>query len=174
MTNTMKITVAELEAMLASLKPGANIITLSMATTPRMRKTGNMYFGKVRKHATANVQIQADYERAINAQRTREGKPSDFKAQPRVWGERIGNTCLIDNNGRKYMAFRALRCLRSTLRDLQGHFLPENVVEAIKGFIYVSKSKTQKTDVEIIWRTVALENVRRININKKRYEVVQG
>jgi len=174
MTNTTKITVAELETMLAGLGKGANIITVGMATVPRMRKTGNPWFGNVRKHAIAHVQIQADYENAVNAQRRKEGKADDFQAQPRVWGERVGDTCLIDNKGRKYMAFRALRCLKSTLRDLQGHFLPADDVAAIKTFVYVSKSKTQQTDTEVMWRTVALDNVRRININRKRYKVVQG
>ena len=172
MTNTTKITVAELETMLMDLKPGANFITVGMATVPRMRKTANPFFGKVRKHATVNVQIQADYENAVNAQRTREGKTANFDAKPRVWGERVGDTCLIDNKGRKYMAFRAMRCLKSTLRDLQGRFLSLGDLESVKGFIYVSKSKRQKTDVEIIWRTVALDNIRRININKTRYEIV--
>ena len=172
MTNT--ITVADLETKLAALPKGANIITVQMATVPRMQKTGNPYFDKVRKYAIANVQIQADYENAVNAQRRKEGKADDFKAQPRVWGERIGNTCLIAHKGRKYMAFRALRCLKSTLRDTRGRFLCDTAIEHIKTFMYVSKSKTQKVDTEIVWRTVALDNVRRININRERYEVVQG
>jgi len=167
------ITVEQLETMLADLKPGANMITIGMATTPKMRKTGNDYFGKIRKHATANVQIQLDYERAVNAQRVREGNTDIFKAQPRTWGERVGKTCLIEHKGKKYMAFRALRCLKSTLRDLEGHFLTNDVLETVKGFMSKSKSKTQKTDKEIVWRTVSLDNVTRININKKRYKIIE-
>ena len=171
MRTITKITVSELETILRNLPAGGNFVSVQMATDPKMRKTGNPFFGRVKKHAIVNCQIQADYENAVNAKRTREGLTADFQAAPRTWGQRIGNTCLIEHKDKMYMAFRALKCLKTTYRDLQGRFLPRRDVESLKDYLQKSTSNRQQTDTEIVWRTVTLDNIRRININKQRFEI---
>jgi len=167
-----KITVAELEAMLLSLPKRANIITIQTATPLKMRKTDNPHYGQVFKHSTVNVQIQSDYENAVNLRRAKEGKPADFIAQARTWGERVDDTCVVEHKGTKYMAYRALRCLKTKLRDPRGRFVSRNAL--LRWIPQAGKAKKQGLENEIIWRTPKLQNIRRININRKRFEIVQG
>lgn len=67
----------------------ATPITIVTSTVPKMRKTGNQYYDRIRKITVANVFANCNYEAAVNRQREREHKEQDFVVQPRAFGTRI-------------------------------------------------------------------------------------
>lgn len=172
-----KITVNKLKDVLLNMKSGANFVTVQTITPLDMNKGGrggvpvNPFTDKgIMKVATVNCQLQSDYENAVNAQLKREGKPANFVAAARVWGKRVGDTCVVEHNGEHYMAYRAIKCLKTRLIDSKGHFVSE---AALAPWIKEkSPNARQGTDKEIIWRTPKLSNIRRIHINKKKFEIV--
>jgi|GEM_PF-2882154 len=170
MKRAKTISLEKLEEMLMGLEgQRANIVTIQTVTPLDMRKTDNPYIGRVFKVATVNCQIQSDYENAVNNRRAKEGKPADFVAQVRTWGTRVGKSCVVEHKGEKYLAYRALRCLKTKLQDGQGRFVSPEVVAPFVP--QKSKPKKQGLDDVIIWRTPKLRNIRTININRKRYKV---
>ena len=179
MAKYKKITVAELKKKLLNLSKGANIVTVQTITPAKMNKGGrggvavNPFIDKgIQKVSMINCQLQSDYENVVNNQLAREGKAKTFTAAARVWGSRVNDTSVVEHNGEFYMAYRALKCLRTRLMDAKGRFVSE---DAVKPWISKpSKAKRQGTDTEIVWRTPKLSNIRKIHINRKRYEVVQG
>lgn len=175
MAKRTRITVGKLKELLLGLRPGANIVTIETGTIDFMNKGGkggmpvNPFLGEVTKFSTVNCQVQSDYENAVNAQRNREGKQADFVAQAPLWGKRIGRTCVVEHKGTFYLAYRALRCLTVTYRNRKGY--PIAKADIAPWFKKKGKSR-QGTDNEIIWRKPKLSNIRKININRKRYVVV--
>ena len=53
-------------------------------TEPKMRKTGNEYYGRITKITDANVFVNCRYEDAVNRALAREGKESNFVAGERA------------------------------------------------------------------------------------------
>ena len=175
MAKRTRITVEKMKELLLAMPSGANIVTIETATSDFMNKGGrsgvpeNPFLGKVKKFATVNCQVQSDYENAVNARRTKEGKAADFVAQAPLWGTRIGRTCVVEHKGTFYLAYRALRCFKVFYRNEKGH----SVAKATIAQWFKKKSKSrQNVDDEIIWRKPKLSNIRKININRVRYEVV--
>ncbi|MBK8583851.1 MAG: hypothetical protein IPL86_19180 [Flavobacteriales bacterium] len=70
-------------------------ISLRAVVEPEMRKTCNPFHGRVLKVVTAAGSINFRYSRVVNSQRIREGKPADFKAKMRQWGEKLDDCPLI-------------------------------------------------------------------------------
>lgn len=173
-----KITDVELRDKLLGLSKGGNFVTIQTITPIVMNKGGrggtavNPFLDDgIQKISTVNCQLQGDYENAVNKQLEREGKPNTFTSAARVWGSRVNGTSVVEHNGEYYMAYRALKCLKTRMMDSEGHFVSEKTITP-----WVRKksaSKRQGTDTEIVWRTPKLANIRKIHINGKRFEVVQ-
>jgi len=165
-----KITVDELRHSLEELPAGATFVSVVQVTPADMNKTNNPFYGKVFKVAKLQGVLDGDYTKAVNRQRLREGKAADFVSQPRKWGQRVGDTCLIEHKGTYYLEVRVLRTLRSRLVDESGRFMAKSKVAA---FLKAeSGAPQQDLDKEIVIRTPKLENLRRIAIKGQRFEIV--
>lgn len=89
----------------------ADVVTIVAENSPRLRKTGNPFSGRVRKVSRLNGVIGFDYENVVNRQRARHGDPEAFEAQPRTWGQRVANTPLVEHNGQFYLEVKVERTL---------------------------------------------------------------
>jgi hypothetical protein len=96
---------------------GSNKIALTSIHKANLRKTNNPYY-PVLKIGQSTGKFGVSYEKSMNQQRKREGKPEDFKAGGRPWGDRFTKAIVI-HRGEPYL---------SILRDY------------VKPYIYVSKS----------------------------------
>lgn len=61
---------------------GSAFIGVVCKTIPKMRKTNNPYYDKIVKVSHFTAQVNFDYENAVNNQREREGKKTDFESMP--------------------------------------------------------------------------------------------
>jgi len=167
-----KITRSKLVELLKALPKSNTFMSVMTTTEPKMRKTGNPWLSRgVKKTATVTGCLHFNYENNVNAQRAREDKSEDFVVQARTWGQRVGDTCLIEHKGNMYLEYRALRCLRSRYFS-EGKRIAKSVLDA---WLYKSGgSVKQDLRKDIVVRTPRIENIRRININKKKYEVVDN
>jgi len=166
-----KITRSALVEMLKSLPKSNTFVGVTMTTVPRMRKTNNPWFGRVRKTSTVTGCVHYNYESNVNAQREREGKPEDFVIQAPSWGERVGDTCIIEHKGKLYIDLRVLRCLRNRY-FADGTRISKDTIDAWLQKSGPSKKQDLKKDVVV--RRPEIVNLRRINVNKERYEVIDG
>jgi hypothetical protein len=77
------ITHAQLIALLMGIDH-AQPVGLVTRTEPKMRKTGNEFYGRVTKITEANVFANTNYQDRINRQLAREGKEANFVAGERA------------------------------------------------------------------------------------------
>lgn len=77
------ITHAQLLEILQQLDH-AQPVGIVTRTEPKMRKTGNDYFGRITKITEANVFTNCDWERRVRKAQEREGKDTTFQAGARA------------------------------------------------------------------------------------------
>lgn len=156
------------EFVCAEIQNGTFGVVINTETEPRMRKTNNPYFGRVRKITRmTNVAIGYNYENVVNARLGREGKENDFQAEK--------------PNGKHWVCFPNILAsdkdesqlyLRTTMRKntesksvytLDGQVVTDTALLAeIKSFIYTSSKPTNQglnEGNEVIVRDFKLENV---------------
>ena len=151
------------------LTKGATIITVVAETAPRMRKTDNPYFGRVKKVAVVNGMINYNYEGNVNRQREREGSETDFRASAPAWGERVGDSCIIECKGRRYLDFRLLNTLevkyicdgKEVAKAEIEKFLPSR-----------KKNASQGLDKVVKVCRYALDSIRELHFNRQIIKAV--
>lgn len=77
---TKTCSVADIHDALDNIR-GSRIMDIVTMTEPGMRKTDNPYHGRVVKVAVNNVQVNFDYENAVNNRLSKEGADSNFEAK---------------------------------------------------------------------------------------------
>jgi hypothetical protein len=166
------ITVAELEAILASRK-GATIATIVAETEPTMKKTNNPFVGAT-KISRVNGMINWHYENAVNKQREKEGHEEVFFSAPRQWGERIKRedgtlTPLVRHKGKAYLELKVQNSLGYEYRH-NGAVVP---AEMINPFLPQKKEGArQEVEKIIVLRDYALENIRQIVLDGQTIDIV--
>lgn len=159
---------SELVALLSGGK-GGRFVTLTTRTMPRMKKTGNPYFGRVERVAKRNGQIGVDYQNSVNNQLGREGKDTDFEAYPLPWGEHH-NAYFVAHKGNFYLKYKP----KSTLADIwvDTETGEELSVDKLQEFLPKQSESRQGTDNEIQWRTIAVDSISQIAVDGETYELV--
>lgn len=76
------------------------VISITHESTPSMLKTNNPYLEVIRQK-TVTGQINFSYEGQMNEEMPEGFK--NFKAGPRVWGQRIKHCPLIEHKGKLYL-----------------------------------------------------------------------
>ena len=72
----------QVEIVSQALKAGQFGYEIVTATEPKMNKTSNVYYGRVKKISVyKNAMIGCSYGNVVNARRESEGKATDFEAQ---------------------------------------------------------------------------------------------
>ena len=146
----------------------AKIITV---TEPGMRKTGNPYAGEVTKKTTSNVILNFDYEKDVNRTRALEGKEFDFEAKSRKWGEHLGNSPLITDNGKLYLNCR-FKSVESTEyfhndQPISKSVIQEWLQEKKSGAAYQGLDEEH----EVVVRTYKLVSLKEIEVNGEHYVI---
>lgn len=171
----IKITLSQLVTMLLTWNFGAQPATIQYGTTPKIKKEGKLRFGDIFKLGAVNCIIDYDFEKAVNRQLKREGLEENFVVSS-LWngkGEHVNRRLIrhIDTD-MKYLAYKHERTLRSLHFDSALNFIPTVM---LKPFFYAtSKPKNQGVAKVIKPRTLKLENIRKIKMMKKTYEIIPG
>jgi len=140
-----------------------------------INKKGNRFWDKpnkswlVEKCSDLNGIFASDYEKGVR-------KASDdpnFVAQEHPWGAHYKGSKVImikkseigsDNPSRFYAAWRPLRADNVTYRwRVNGEALSETETAELLSF------KTKKPSTPIVWRTVAIDNIVELKMDKVRY-----
>jgi hypothetical protein len=168
------MTVNQLIALFMGFR-GAAPATIVTATEPKMRKTGNPYYGRVTKLATANVFVNFIYGNAVNRQRLREGGAGDFRPEPRAWGERIEGTGLVrhvkagEGITRYYLEVRYLDSGAKVSYILDLGSRSERPIELAEFAEFVpdraSSAEHQGVRKEIVMRDVEVRNIVSLRFN---------
>lgn len=154
--------IAKLESVRGSL-----MMTVSVSVEPKMRKTDNPYYGKVRKNSRYNGQVNFHYDPAVIRQHEKEGKSPDCFRKGESWHEPIIREdgtltpfCKHKKNGKRYLRFRILNTIESEYVDNNNNPVDKSAIEE-----YLQESggyKNQGTDNPVRIITVDLDNVTKI------------
>ena len=168
---TVQITSIELYDMLANLS-GAKMATIETMTVPSMRKTRNPFYDKVLKMTRVNVTLNFIYANSVNNQRSKEGNEEVFVPHQRKWGVRISNSTLVTHDGKLYVEAKMngkpqsveyyLTNGESISKDVLLPFLPKKS----------SNQEHQGVEKEIVLRDYSLDSITAIDVNGKRFEIV--
>jgi hypothetical protein len=177
-----------MDNIVATFGERAVVVTLTTKTTPKMLKKGRTtgspcpYRG-VHRIARRNGIIGCSYESCVNRQRVREGQPTDendvilyFDALS-LWGgkgEHEGRFIVRHRDtGKRYIAFRPTQrvdgspVLDDEWKDEEGNLL--NPAELEEWLPLSSHNRRQVVDREVLWRTIALDNI--LSISYKGEEI---
>jgi len=169
-----KITINDLVRELILLK-GSTFINIRTKTKVTMNKTNNPFYDRVEKDTWQVVNINFDYENAVNNKLTKEGKEADFEAKARKWGERVDNTPIITHKGEFYVELGFLNDKQKPKVTylLDGNVATEDELLAIKPFFKEKNEETllehQGTENVVKIRDVKLSNIKEIKINGNHY-----
>jgi len=151
---------------------GARPVNILTATVPQMNKTGNPFFGRIKKLMNNTVFIGVNYENSVNKVRNKEGNTPDFVSSPRKWGNRIPKTPLVEHKGKLYLECRFLSLVgtpKYMVDDMT--FIDES---ALANWLVKKKSNAGHQGVtnEIILRDFSLSSILEIHIDNERYIIV--
>lgn len=152
---------------------GAKFASLVLATEPKLKKTGNPYRG-VTAISQVNVQLNYDYENAVNNQRTREGNNADFESGSTWYVPLLREDGTYTpfgqhkDNGDLYVRARLLQNIGETeYYDEEGNQIP---IESLQPFMPVKKpSDRHGTEKEIHARTYKLSSVQAVTVDHTLY-----
>ncbi len=146
---------------------GSLMMTVSVSVEPKMRKTDNPYYGKVRKNSRYNGQVNFHYDPAVIRQLEKEGKSPDTFRKGESWHEPIIREdgtltpfCQHKKNGKRYLRFRILNTIDSEYVDDNNNRIEKSELEK-----YLQESggyANQGTDNPVRIITVDLDNVTKI------------
>jgi hypothetical protein len=109
------LTLLELQKRLLKLS-GTQFVGLTAVHEPDFVKRGNPFFGRVVKRSIVNGSINFRYQSTVQKQQIREGKPGEFVAGPRVWGQRVRGCPLVlhigDDGIQLYLEIKVEKCDR--------------------------------------------------------------
>lgn len=114
----------------------------------------NPYLG-AQKVSVMEVELAPEYERIVNEQREVEQKTADFQSSTRAWGTSLGNG-LVENNGKLYVGFIVKKHVSTE------YLLDDAPIEKSELDAFIPKktgSSSQGLENEVIYRTVAVENI---------------
>lgn len=170
----MKLTKDQLVATLSAVK-GTTFATLETVTDPDMRKTGNPYVGRVKKHTRINCTFGANYENAVNRQGEREGleNAGEFEALKLPYGNWLVPHKLIEHKGAVQVRVMCNPHMKPDVSyTLDGQPMD---VSVIKPFMPEKKASARQEEFgierEVVPRNYKLESIKAITVNGTRYEI---
>lgn len=171
----VKVNTNDLMRVLAQIK-GAKPATIVTSTKVDMNKTDNPYYGRITKKSEANIFLNYNYQKAVNARLVKEGKEPNFVASAPTWGQSIPGTPLVLHNGVLYLTVGYLTnntpkseyfCDGEPIdkRDIQNYLKPKSSS--------ASKQGLESVD-EVVVRKFKLESINEIRMSGKIYEIIPG
>lgn len=137
-------------------------IDIEVATEPKMRKTGNPYMGRVKKHTGyIGVDFGASYTEEVNKRRMEEGKAADFQAKKSPYEE--VNEFFVRKGEQIYLRMLLKKSnAKRVIWEVDGRPATEAEVEDIKGFLQgggSAKNQGLESGNEVEMRVVKIENI---------------
>ncbi len=174
----MKITLQELQALLA-VKHGARIVTITTKTLLDMIGKNNPFHNKIYKVSKINGVVNWHYSRAVNRQRAREGKESDFIPKPRTWGTRLTGLPFVshvtkDGKHKIYLEVKVERVLE-TKCFYECAFIKDKEIDKklLEPYLKSENNSTkehQGVEKEVILRDYDMNNIIDITVDGVKYE----
>jgi hypothetical protein len=93
---TLNVSVPELVEILKQVDK-STFVSLTTETEVRMNKTGNPYFGQVKKLSTCNYLMGNDYETRVNSNEVKEGLNGTFESLKPSGKHHVSKCVLIDD-----------------------------------------------------------------------------
>lgn len=136
------------------------VVDIETATEPKMNKTNNPYYGRVKKHTVyLNVDFGKNYTDEVNRRRAEEGKSTDFQAQKSLY-ESV-NEYFVKRGKQVYLRFMFSKDTETkSIYTIDGRPATDAEVEEIKAFM-PSKGKhtNQGLEHQVDLRIVKIENI---------------
>ena len=156
-------------------------MVLVASTEPKMRKTNNPFYGRVRKVSkVVNSALGYSYETYVNARLERKSLAGDFKAMPLPWGQWVNGyeNEVIENKGKLYIRVTILpNTIAKPTYYVDGRLATEDEMAVIRTFLQepsFSDRQADKglTDLEeqVMVRAYALDNIISISQGENIYE----
>lgn len=169
----IKVNTQDLMRVLAQVK-GAKPATILTSTKVEMNKTGNPYHNRITKQAEANIFLNYNYEKAVNARLVKEGKEPNFVASAPAWGESIPGTPLVLHKGSLYLTVGYLTnntpkseyfCDGEPIAkvEIENYLKPKSSSAAKQGL---------EAEDEVVVRKFKLESIKEIRMGGKIYEII--
>ena len=170
----MKLTQSQFVQTIQAVK-GNTFATLSTDTVPDMNKTGNPYFGRLRKLSKVNVSIGAIYENGVNRQAGREGNEDagEFVAAPLAYGEWLVPHKLILHKGEIQVRATMTQNVKPEVSYLyDGEPIETALVEPYLKKKAVSRRQEDfGNEKQVIPRNYKLSSIKEITINGTHYTI---
>jgi len=167
-----QVTVSQMVDVVKSVK-SSTMLSFTAETPADMNKTGNPYFGTIKKNTVAG-QIGFYYENAVNNQLGREEKEMDFEAQKPVWAVGLPDTRNLVTNkaGSKFYLYVKIQSADTPQFFFNGQEIP---VETIKPYLKPHTKPHTQDDLskEVCVRMYGLEHIRQINMFGEEYLIVE-
>lgn len=132
-----------MQGKVQKLNIGSNVMVFQ-------NKTGSSYANKVRRHMEAE---------GIN--------PDNFQLQPRVWGERIPNTPIIEHKGKYYLEVIFNKSGEVSYK-LDGKAIKKEDIEGLKPSTSGEQGGQEK---KVIIRSFSWDSIISFRLNKQSYIV---
>lgn len=136
------------------------VVDIETATEPKMNKTNNPYYGRVKKHtAYLNVDFGKNYTDEVNRRRAEEGKSTDFQAQKSLY-ESV-NEYFVKRGEQIYLRFMFSKDTETkSIYTIDGRPATDAEVEQIKVFMpNKGKHTNQGLERQVDIRNVKIENI---------------
>lgn len=169
-----KITAIKLLAKLKEVS-AATIVTVVFETIPKFKlkdSDGNDFpytMGVVSKVTIVNGMLCADYEKAVNRQRGKEGLDKDFEAKPRAWGVRIGDSPIITHNDRYYLEMKVQGAV--TQYFYNGNEFADDEARELVRWLPPQRPSRQGVEKEVVIRTYDFDTIRDVRIGGEVYKL---
>lgn len=94
--SVVKVSVPELVEVLKQVEK-STFVSLTTETEVRMNKTGNPFYGQVKKLSTCNYLMGNDYETRVNSNEQKEGLEGNFESLKPSGKHHVSKCVLIDD-----------------------------------------------------------------------------
>ena len=164
------ITADEAVAIIQRTVKGTMAVSVDAVTSPKMNKTGNPFFGKVKKFCRMDGLIGFDYSNSVNNQAEREGK-EERDAKPRAWGILSDDRIFVTHKGRHYLQMKVQSSSTPVYKDEQGNEIAKALLEPFMPPKSVSSTQAD-LEKEVCVRDVTMDNLTGMRFNGGEYEIV--
>lgn len=152
-----------------------HFVNVVMTTTPSMNKTGNPYFGKVRKHSSRNYRFLIDYKKRVEKRTEQEsGVAIDYKVEKAKGKHHISPAVLMDDKTNT-IHYLMLEFFPEVKASVTYSFEKETIDYAMfKDYLTkVSECKKQPQENKVMCITPMVQNIHSISLDGTKY-VVEG
>lgn len=158
---------------------GCQFGSIETITNVRMNKTNNPFYGRVKKHSIASIQINYSYENAVNNRLEKAGNERTFKSGKLTWGEWLIPNKVIINKGKYYLRTYEVNGSKPNvvyLIDDRKATIEE--IEQFNQFIQTSESSKKQEneglekEKQVKPNNPEFSNIKRIKINGMTIELI--